>query len=229
MSSSGTTTISSCPALTSRSTTVVERRLGQLEEGRLDAEVGAQRRDLVDEGLDRGGGAGVTAPVSQGHQCRSSHLRPPFSCSVHAGCESRGHEWIPHSVLLVPAQRPLRGSSPGSDPAGAGPAADRRVAVVDQRVDEDAVLGDVALDLLVGPARERGDLDLALLGVPADHRRDHAVVGLGPAQPGRPGVVRRERVGSAAGPCAARSTGRGRSCRGPCRTPRPARPRSARA
>jgi hypothetical protein len=24
------------------------------------------------------------------------------------------HEWIPHSVLPVPAQRPLRGSSPGA-------------------------------------------------------------------------------------------------------------------
>src|SRR3954451_23626119 len=82
-----------------------------------------------------------------------------------------------------------------SDPAGAWSAADRRVAVVDQRVDQHPVLGDVALHLLVAPSRERGDLDLALLGVPADYRRDDPVVGLGAAQPGGPGVVRRERVG----------------------------------
>src|SRR4051812_31359601 len=56
------------------------------------------------------------------------------------------------------------------DPAGAGEATDGRVAVVLQRVDEHAVLGDVALDLLVAPAGERRDLHLALAGVPADDR-----------------------------------------------------------
>src|SRR3954463_15116772 len=82
-----------------------------------------------------------------------------------------------------------------SDATGARSAADRRVAVVDQRVDQHPVLGDVALHLLVAPSRERGDLDLALLGVPADDRGDDAVVRLGPTQPGGPGVVPRERLG----------------------------------
>src|SRR6202012_4418485 len=43
--------------------------------------------------------------------------------------------------------------------AGAGRAADRGVAVVDQRVDQDAVLGDVVGDLLAGPAHDGVDLD----------------------------------------------------------------------
>jgi hypothetical protein len=33
---------------------------------------------------------------------------------VGGGGAQRGHQWIPHSVLAVPAQRPLRGSSPGA-------------------------------------------------------------------------------------------------------------------
>ena len=52
-----------------------ERRLRQLEERLLDPQVGAQRPDLVDQGGDRLGGPRVTASVSQGHQCRSSHQR----------------------------------------------------------------------------------------------------------------------------------------------------------
>src|SRR3954453_6359427 len=99
--------------------------------------------------------------------------------------------------LLVDAALCLAGPGPAaaacvlarSDALGAGPATDGRVSVVLQRVDEYAVLGDVPLDLHVGPASERGDLDLLLLLVPADDRRDHAVVRLGAAQAGRPGVV----------------------------------------
>src|SRR3712207_713965 len=72
----------------------------------------------------------------------------------------------------------------GRDPSGARKAADRGVAVVLQRVDQDAVLEDVPLDLLVAPPGQRRHLDLALARVPADHGRYHAVVGLGPAQPG---------------------------------------------
>src|SRR5690606_11377310 len=41
------------------------------------------------------------------------------------------------------------------DPGGARPAPDRGVAVVDERVDQDAVVGDVALDLLVAPPGQR--------------------------------------------------------------------------
>ena len=49
----------------------------------------------------------------------------------------------------------------GRDPASARPAADGREAVVLQRVDQHAVLGDVAVDVVLRPARERRDLDLA--------------------------------------------------------------------
>src|SRR4051812_43410309 len=41
------------------------------------------------------------------------------------------------------------------DAPGAGPAADRRVAVVAERVDQDVVLDDVGVDLVLRPARER--------------------------------------------------------------------------
>src|SRR3546814_14846933 len=77
----------------------------------------------------------------------------------------------------------------GGDPRSAGPAADRGIAVVDQRVDQDAVLGDVTLDVLVAPTRDRRDFDLALFGVPADDRCDDPVVGLGATQSRGPGVI----------------------------------------
>jgi hypothetical protein len=113
------------PALTSRSTTVVNDGLDSSRNA-ARSQVGAHGADLVDQGLDRGGGAGVTAAVSQGHQCRSSHqVRPPSGVGAVSEGDAlswggawqergSGHEWIPHSVLLVPAQRPLRGSSPGA-------------------------------------------------------------------------------------------------------------------
>src|SRR5690349_21567384 len=82
----------------------------------------------------------------------------------------------------------------GGDPAGARRAADGGVAVVHERVHQDVVLGDVPLDVLVAPAGQRGHLDLALLGVPADDRRDDPVVGLGPAQAGGPRVVLGQRT-----------------------------------
>src|SRR5688500_8057683 len=84
---------------------------------------------------------------------------------------------------------------PGRHAPGAGPAADAGVAVVYEGVDEDAVVGDVGLDLLVAPPGQRGDLDLALAGVPADDRRDHPVVRLGATQAGGPGVVLGQGVG----------------------------------
>ena len=102
---------------------------------------------------------------------------------------------MPHSVLPVPAHRPLRGSSPGATRRVQGQQPIDGIAVVDERVDQHVVVDDVLLELLVAPARQGRDLDLALLGVPADHRRDHAVVGLGAPQAGRPGVVLGQRVG----------------------------------
>ena len=41
-----------------------------------------------------------------------------------------GHQWIPHSVLVVPAQRPLRGSSPGATRRVHGVDADARAFLV---------------------------------------------------------------------------------------------------
>src|SRR3569623_1387929 len=110
--------------------------------------------------------------------------------------------WLLSGLLLVDAALGLAGPGPPPaarvlarcDPLGAGPAADGRVAVVLEGVAEDAVLSDVALDLLVAPAGERGDLDLLLLLVPPNDRGDHAVMRLGPAEAGRPRVVPGERV-----------------------------------
>ena len=180
--------------------------MDELEEGRLDAQVGTHLAGLRDERLDGGGRSGVTAAVGEGDQGWSGHDDPsPFGVEPRTplssamvdlcGGDGRCHWWIPHSVLLVPDQRPAAGVLTGGDAAGARPAADGGVAVVLQRVDQDAVLGDVLLDVLVGPAGQRRDLDLLLLLVPADDRGDHPVVGLGATQTGRPGVVPTEAVG----------------------------------
>src|ERR1700733_9052359 len=75
------------------------------------------------------------------------------------------------------------------DPDRAGLAADGRVAVVDQRVDQHAVLGDVVVDLLLRPLHDRVDLDHLALRVPADHAGVAAGVGLVAADPGDPGVI----------------------------------------
>ena len=168
---------------------------------------GRMRLDLGDEGLDRRGRTRVPASVSQGNQGRSSHQRCLRSCVVVRWC------WVVATSLslgregswcsCVDPALGLGGAGPaaaarvvaGRDASGARPAADAGVAVVDERVHQDAVVGDVGVDLLVAPAGQRGDLDLALAGVPADDRRDDAVVGLGATQSGGPGVVLRERVG----------------------------------
>ena len=67
-----------------------------VEEGRLDLEVRAQRTGTGHDLADTAGGARVAAAVCDGDQ------------------GGRAHEWIPHSVLPLPAHRPLRGSSPGA-------------------------------------------------------------------------------------------------------------------
>src|SRR5690242_11210538 len=51
---------------------------------------------------------------------------------------------------------------------GAGGAADRAVALGEQRVDDHVVVGDVALDIVDRPTRERVDLDHVVLVVPLD-------------------------------------------------------------
>ena len=187
--------------LTSRSITVSNDGLGQLEEGLLDAQVGAQLRTSATSAsmvaAERGSRLPWASATSAG-AVMGFLSSGRVSCVVVAtavGVDVRRQWWMPHSVLPVPAQRPLRGPRRGR-PAGAGPAADGRVSVVLQRVDQDAVLGDVPLDLVVAPARERGDLDLLLLVVPADDGGDHPAVGLVAAQPRRPCVVPGEGVRS---------------------------------
>src|SRR4029077_16363073 len=77
----------------------------------------------------------------------------------------------------------------GLDAERAGRAADRGVAVVDQRVDQHAVGGDVVVDLLLGPADDRVDLDHLPPVVPLDHLGLAAVAGLVPAHAGDPRVI----------------------------------------
>src|SRR5699024_60776 len=97
---------------------------------------GRQHDDLVDPLCDQGGqgfGGGGRHVIQVGH----SHV-PPWPQRTHPLEDRRNrrgrtgiatavrhrqqrdrllrrvHPWIPHSVLPVPAQRPLRGSSPGA-------------------------------------------------------------------------------------------------------------------
>src|SRR5579872_3991594 len=95
----------------------------------------------------------------------------------------------------------LGGASPASatrvgpvgDPGGARPAADRWVAVVDKRVHEQVVGGDVLVDLLPRPLDDRVDLHHLASGVPLDDLRIAASLGLFTADTGKPGVVWAER------------------------------------
>ena len=75
---------------------------------------------------------------------------------------------MPHSVLPVPAQRPARGSSPSSTRRVHGAQPIDGIAVVGERVDQHAVGGDVGVDVVLGPGRDRVDLDHVALGVPVD-------------------------------------------------------------
>src|SRR5690242_4745834 len=75
------------------------------------------------------------------------------------------------------------------DAARAGGAADGRVAVVDQGVHQDALLGDEVVHLLLRPADDRVDLDHLPPVVPLDDLGLAAVAGLVPAHAGDPGVV----------------------------------------
>src|SRR5215831_9256775 len=77
----------------------------------------------------------------------------------------------------------------GLDADRAGRAADRRVAVVDQRVHQHALLGDEVVHLLLRPADDRVDLHHLPPVVPLHDLGLAAVAGLVPAHPGDPGVV----------------------------------------
>src|SRR5690348_12539783 len=75
---------------------------------------------------------------------------------------------------------------PGAQPPGARSTADRAVTLAQQRVDQDAVIGDVFGHLLVGPGRDRVELDHAVLGVPLDYLGASPLGRVGAAQAGRP-------------------------------------------
>src|SRR3984885_2159303 len=79
--------------------------------------------------------------------------------------------------LACPGPAAAARVGPRLDPERAGRAADRRVAVVDQRVDQYSVGGDVVVDLLLGPADDRVELDHLPQVVPLDHLGLAAVAG----------------------------------------------------
>src|SRR5205807_7912805 len=82
---------------------------------------------------------------------------------------------------------------PGLDAQGAGRAADRGVAVVDERVHEHALGGDEVIHLLLRPADDRVDLDHLPPVIPLHDLALAALAGLVPANAGDPGVVVLER------------------------------------
>src|ERR1700677_1345734 len=100
-----------------------------------------------------------------------------------------------YAALRLARSRPPPAARIGArlDANGAGRAADRRIAVVDQRVDQHAVGGDEVVHLLLRPADDRVDLDHLPPVVPLDHPRLAADVGLVPADAGDPRVVLRQR------------------------------------
>ena len=78
---------------------------------------------------------------------------------------ARGASFVEPALGLVGAGPPAgAGVLAGLDRLGARPAADGRVALVEQRVVGDVVVGDVAADVDVGPRRQRVDLDQARAG-----------------------------------------------------------------
>src|SRR5262245_44234995 len=74
------------------------------------------------------------------------------------------------------------------DAGCAGTAADRRVAVVDERVHQHAVLTDVVVDVFLRPLDNRVDLHHLAPGVPLHDLGIGSGVGLLPADAGDPGV-----------------------------------------
>src|SRR5579862_9573108 len=96
-----------------------------------------------------------------------------------------------NAALRLSGARPAPAARVGTrfDPDGASLAADRGVAVVDQRVDQHALLGDVVVHLLLRPADDRVDLDHFAPVIPLDHAGLPPLAGLVPPDAGDPGVV----------------------------------------
>ena len=79
------------------------------EVGRADGQPGASR--------DPGQPSGSRAPPHQADQLVNGGGGPGIAAAVRDGDQRDprpGYSWIPHSLLPVPDQRPLRGSAPGS-------------------------------------------------------------------------------------------------------------------
>src|SRR5665811_1267110 len=92
-------------------------------------------------------------------------------------------------VVAGPASGP--GVFARGDLARAGRASDRRIALCDQRVARQGMRDLIGLDILVGPGRQRVDLDEIVLVVPGDDRRAGPGRCLDPAHardPGGPAV-----------------------------------------
>ena len=180
----------------------------------------APRSATRQPGPDRSGGRVRTHPLptrTPPRRRRARSLPPDDGCSpVRATTPGRVVQpWRPHSSLSVPAHRPARGSSPGGDRLGARPAADRRVAPVVQRVLGQVAVGDVAVDVVVGPRCDRVDLHDPAADVEADDRaRSARVDASSRRRPVSHACLPCERPRAAARPCASRSTSRGRSATG---------------
>src|SRR3954451_10575151 len=90
----------------------------------------------------------------------------------------------------------LAGAGPTALAAGARLrarcAADRAVTLGEQRVREQPVVGDVTVDVVLGPLRERVHLDQTVRRVPLDQPNAATRLGLSPQDAGAPGEVRRK-------------------------------------
>ena len=183
--------VSSCQAATGSRSGSIGTRLDARARGR---SAGATKlsttADLV-AGLrqvQRRGPAQVAVPAQ--HQDPHRSLPPFLSCRS-------------ADELHVDAALGLAGAGPAAaarvlarrDPAGAWRAADRRVAVVQQRVDQDAVLGDVVVDLLSVQRASGVTLTICPSCRPTRPRRAiTALVGLVPAHARCPRVVAAQRA-----------------------------------
>src|SRR3954453_16453714 len=109
----------------------------------------------------------------------------------------KGPEECANGSRSVQAALHLAGARPAAgpgvlarlEPPGARPATDRAVAVEQQRGDQDAVLGDVAVDVVLRPGSDRVELYHAALLVPLDDLHVLARLGLVAAQARGPGDV----------------------------------------
>ena len=142
-----------------------------------------------------------------------------------AAVGSRAAVWMPHSVLSRPRQRPARASSPGATLRGAGHAADRRIALGDQRVLGQVVALGIGLEVAADQLDQRVDLDALAVGLEQRAARRARV--LEALAAGEPGVEALERARAAARSCGSGSRGRDWSSTargaGPCRRAAPDR------